>query len=200
MTDDNIDMFGPFAGSKMDMLMRHMALMAVWKLFQVEQMMKESQVDSRHGPMESDKDSFGAFMYWMHRVMREALDDEGIKYAESATEQTITVSETAWEKLHLQADMATWVNSIIPDTNLPMKLKEEVQELLEAMQHPKIRHSEVDNTSEMEDELADVLLVLMVIAHRCHVDLLQVGVNKLEVNRKRKWEKQPGGTYHHVED
>lgn len=64
-----------------------------------------------------------------------------------------------------------------------IKLEEEVKELKEDVSI---------------EELADCVLVLVGLSRFIEGDLKKAITNKIEINEKRKWERLPDGTYHHI--
>lgn len=50
----------------------------------------------------------------------------------------------------------------------------------------------------LPDEVADIFLICLKIAHAENFSLLQEGRKKHEINTKRKWRKMPDGTHQHV--
>jgi 8-oxo-dGTP diphosphatase len=77
-------------------------------------------------------------------------------------------------------------NSPRPQTsrNLAISLSLEAAELLEHFQWC----DEAGDKSELESELADVMLYLLQLAHRSGIDLEQAVLHKLEINTGRTWD------------
>ena len=87
-------------------------------------------------------------------------------------------------------EVVEWVSEIFPDRH-PMhttiKMVEEVSELMDAI------FAGGRNTGE---ECADVLILLLDIAHLTGVDLQEEFKNKMAINRSRKWVKRNGALKH----
>lgn len=87
-------------------------------------------------------------------------------------------------------EVVEWVSEIFPDRH-PMhttiKMVEEVSELMDAV---------FTGGRNVGEECADVLILLLDIAHLTGVDLHREFKNKMAVNRNRKWVKRNGALKH----
>ena len=97
--------------------------------------------------------------------------------------------------LTLQQEVTGWANELFPNRDIHgcvHKLTaEEFPEFLMAV-------SENDMIG-AKGEIADVLFMLFDIASFLGIDVEQAVREKLEINKRRKWEKTEAGTYKHVE-
>ena len=73
--------------------------------------------------------------------------------------------------------------------NLSISLALEAAEILEHFQW-----DEEFNRNELADELADVALYLLQLASISEIDLEQAILKKLEINAKREWDSESGGS------
>lgn len=107
----------------------------------------------------------------------------------------MTHSRANW-RATLQTDISTWSRETFGSSTPQVltKLQAEFSELLEATQG-----TEPDR-AEVAKESADVLFMLLQLAENMGYDLLEETQKKFEVNRKRKWKKQPDGTFQHVKE
>lgn len=87
-------------------------------------------------------------------------------------------------------EVVEWVSEIFPDRH-PMhttiKMVEEVSELMDAV---------FTGGRNVGEECADVLILLLDIAHLTGVDLQEEFKNKMAINRNRKWVKRNGALKH----
>lgn len=87
-------------------------------------------------------------------------------------------------------EVVDWVSEIFPDRH-PMhttiKMVEEVSELMDAI---------FAGGRNIGEECADVLILLLDIAHLTGVDLQEEFKNKMAINRSRKWVKRNGALKH----
>lgn len=87
-------------------------------------------------------------------------------------------------------EVVEWVSEIFPDRH-PMhttiKMVEEVSELMDAI---------FAGGKNIGEECADVLILLLDIAHLTGVDLQEEFKNKMAINRSRKWVKRNGALKH----
>ncbi len=87
-------------------------------------------------------------------------------------------------------EVVEWVSEIFPDRH-PMhttiKMVEEVSELMDAI---------FAGGRNIGEECADVLILLLDIAHLTGVDLQEEFKNKMAINRSRKWVKRNGALKH----
>ena len=87
-------------------------------------------------------------------------------------------------------EVVEWVSEIFPDRH-PMhttiKMVEEVSELMDAV---------FTGGRNVGEECADVLILLLDIAHLTGVDLQEEFKNKMAINRSRKWVKRNGALKH----
>lgn len=98
------------------------------------------------------------------------------------------------QKLNLQGLAHQWEqeNFKISNKELKIKLKEEVEELFEALNS--------DDADVIRDEISDVVLILMMFSERYNRDLLYDAVYKLEFNKRRQWKRNEDGTYSHIKE
>jgi NTP pyrophosphatase (non-canonical NTP hydrolase) len=73
------------------------------------------------------------------------------------------------------------------------RMNEEVAELLAKMSNPS-----VSNASIIE-EVADIQIVLFVLASRLHMDVQAEVEKKMKVNRERKWKLDGSGCGQHID-
>lgn len=89
----------------------------------------------------------------------------------------------------LQAEIAQWADQLNPDRtalSLIAKMLEELGELI---------------ASERQDdpnELADVLILALDLAHIKNVDIAQAVHNKMQINKQRQWRIADNGAMSHV--
>ncbi len=87
-------------------------------------------------------------------------------------------------------EVVEWVSGIFPGRH-PMhttiKMVEEVSELMDAV---------FTGSRNVGEECADVLILLLDIAHLTGVDLQEEFKNKMAINRSRKWVKRNGALKH----
>ena len=100
----------------------------------------------------------------------------------------ITIAELT-EKMHELVKSKGWYenDSKRPQTprNLAVSLSIEAAEILEHFQFG----DEIKDKDELGSELADVTLYLLQLASVSGIDLEAAVLNKIEVNKTRKWEK-----------
>jgi NTP pyrophosphatase (non-canonical NTP hydrolase) len=72
--------------------------------------------------------------------------------------------------------------------NLAISLALEAGEILEHFQW----HEEIRDKEELASELADVALYLLELASITEIDLEQAMLKKLEINKRREWDKNGG--------
>lgn len=92
--------------------------------------------------------------------------------------------------------------------NIADKLDDEFTEFREELYVYLTPHAQVDSYGQpiaKEDiaeliakESADVMFMLLQIAGKLGFDLLEETAAKLAINKARKWQRQPNGTYQHV--
>lgn len=87
-----------------------------------------------------------------------------------------------WERLRKQ--VVRWADQTFPTdrANLIPKalhLREEVDELIHALEH--------DNPYAIAEELADIFIIAIHIAHCRGIDLLRAVRDKFEIVRRREW-------------
>ena len=90
----------------------------------------------------------------------------------------------------LQADIASWADTVNPDRDAMStiaKLLEEIGELIasERMSDPM--------------ELADVAILVLDLFHLQQVDMHQAVMRKMSKNRARRWKRQDNGALSHVQ-
>lgn len=85
----------------------------------------------------------------------------------------------------LQTDVIEWADGIAPDRSAKdavVKMVSETSELLDA----------VLNNGNVEQELADCLILLLDLADMYNIDLVEAGAAKMTINWNRKWENVNG--------
>jgi len=92
-------------------------------------------------------------------------------------------------------EVVEWIQPLLPDTerdpfNTAIKLQEELSELLHAM------HTGDGN---VEEELADCLVLLLDIAYLTDSDITEGFWTKMAKNRERAWNKKNGSLHHNKE-
>ncbi len=90
---------------------------------------------------------------------------------------------------HATNEVDNWISPLLPDRSsfdTAIKLVEEASELLHAIHH----HSDVGQ------ECADILILLLDVAHLHGVDLASEFSKKMEINRKRSWTERQGTLKH----
>ena len=99
----------------------------------------------------------------------------------------LTISDLT-KKMHELVKSKGWyeLDSKRPQTprNLAISLSLEAAEILEHFQF----REEPKDKDELASELADVTLYLLQLASVSGIDLEQAVINKIEVNKKRKWD------------
>ena len=75
-----------------------------------------------------------------------------------------------------------------------LKLEEEYGELLNEMSLSR-KNPTKEDIDAIALELADMLVVMYGIAECLNIDLLESVDKKMEINRRRKWKKQPSGNF-----
>lgn len=86
----------------------------------------------------------------------------------------------------LTDEVVQWANAAIPDrtpASALIKMFEEVGELSKDLSSP--------------GEYADVLIMILDLAHMHGVDLAQAVRDKMKINRLRTWTRTETGTYQH---
>lgn len=95
-----------------------------------------------------------------------------------------------------------------PDTGIVLHLQEEVGELREAVQFL-TAHDQGDEIGpnlfevrdELDDGIADVLILTLSLAFRRGIDVQEAVLAKHEINKKRTWVRDDEAGYHrHVEE
>ncbi len=83
-----------------------------------------------------------------------------------------------------------WVSALIPDRhpmNTTIKMAEEVSELMDAI---------FTGGRNIGEECADVLILLLDVAHLTGIDLVQEFESKMLINKNRKWVEKNGALKH----
>lgn len=92
----------------------------------------------------------------------------------------------------LTIEMLLWVNDILPERepfDTAVKLVEETGELLHALRHG----------GDVAQEAADILVLLLDVAHLEGFDLQKAFEEKMIVNRNRTWVKRNGSLKHEAD-
>ena len=85
----------------------------------------------------------------------------------------------------LQEEVVSWADSISSERkpkDAVVKAVSETSELLDA----------VLNDGDVEQELGDLIVLLLDLAHMYNIDLIAAGERKMVVNRKRRWRNEGG--------
>lgn len=105
----------------------------------------------------------------------------------------------------LQLETGTWADATFPSST-PLTIlshfEEEANELLETwLALPGEPHTFPPSISDVAEEAADCLLLLLHLAHKTGFSLFDAAEHKLAVNRQRKWKAEPEAAGHikHVE-
>ena len=91
-------------------------------------------------------------------------------------------------------EVVDWIKEFIPDEdrdpfNTAIKMSEEVAELLHALYADESKRS-------IEDECADILILLLDVAYLHKIDLAQAFKRKMDMNRERQWSHKRGSMFH----
>ena len=91
-------------------------------------------------------------------------------------------------------EVVDWVGEFIPDEdrnpfNTAIKMSEEVAELLHAL------YSD-ESDKAVADECADILILLLDVAHLYEIDLTAAFKRKMDINRDRQWKHRNGSLFH----
>ena len=95
-----------------------------------------------------------------------------------------------------QSSIALWAEhtfGLSTQIRAATRMNEEVAELLAKMSNATVSHSKII------EEVADVQIVLYVLAERLHMNLDAEVQNKMKVNRSRKWKLDGSGCGQHVD-
>lgn len=97
----------------------------------------------------------------------------------------------------MQAEIGAWGDKTFPNStvsSVAVHFEEEADEFLLA-----VRTSE--SVGEVVEEMADCFLLLLHFAHKNGFSLFDAAMEKMAVNRKRKWNTtpEPAGHFKHVE-
>jgi NTP pyrophosphatase (non-canonical NTP hydrolase) len=92
----------------------------------------------------------------------------------------------------MTTEVVSWIRGYLPDAardpmNTAIKLSEEAAELI---------HASYTGDGSVAEELADILILALDIAHLHHVDLEKAFRAKVEINRQRQWTKVKGALKH----
>lgn len=92
----------------------------------------------------------------------------------------------------MTTEVVSWIRDYLPDAardpvNTSIKLSEESSELTHAL---------YTGDGSVAEELADILILTLDIAHLHRVDLEKAFKAKMEVNRQRQWIKVKGALKH----
>jgi NTP pyrophosphatase (non-canonical NTP hydrolase) len=98
------------------------------------------------------------------------------------------------ERMHALVDSKGWyaADSKRPQTprNLAISLSLEAAEILEHFQF----REQARDQAELAGELADVALYLLQLASVSNIDLEQAILDKLEINKIRRWDEEDGNS------
>jgi NTP pyrophosphatase (non-canonical NTP hydrolase) len=109
----------------------------------------------------------------------------------SMVDQLIQRTGRKQEIDELANDIKSWADHAFPDRSdqsMFFKLYQEIGELADA---------EGDNIGH---ELADVIIMLLDYGKRKRINIAQAVRSKLEINKSRKWEQGPNGTFRHIKE
>jgi NTP pyrophosphatase (non-canonical NTP hydrolase) len=90
---------------------------------------------------------------------------------------------------HATNEVDNWISPLLPDRSsfdTAIKLVEEASELLHAIHH----------VGDVGQECADILILLLDVAHLHGVNLTIEFAKKMEINRKREWTERQGTLKH----
>jgi NTP pyrophosphatase (non-canonical NTP hydrolase) len=92
----------------------------------------------------------------------------------------------------MTTEVVSWIRDYLPDTardpvNTSIKLTEESSELT---------HSLYTGDGSVAEELADILILTLDIAHLHRINLEKAFKDKMEINRQRSWTKVKGALKH----
>ena len=108
-----------------------------------------------------------------------------VKYQRLAGELIITT--LSW----IQSSIASWQNKTFGDSkdrplSIFIHLKKEIQELGSEIRH---RRNSIFIDGKLESELADCFILLVGLAEAFGINLEKAVLSKMEVNKRRKWQK-----------
>mgnify|MGYP000442924206 CR=1 FL=1 len=95
-------------------------------------------------------------------------------------------------------ELQNYINNVLEirgfnNKSIELKLMEEVGELAKSIRKDSTRlpidRCKINNYSSIEEEIADVLIVLFSIANKLQIDLYDAFLKKEKENIKRKWKK-----------
>lgn len=95
----------------------------------------------------------------------------------------------------LQSEVWDWAKETFgqhPDIGIAIRGNKEMAELLSTM------HNRPDASEDIIEECADVAFFLLQVCEFHGGSLLKAVADKLEINRKREWEKASDGSFQHV--
>lgn len=100
--------------------------------------------------------------------------------------------------MSFQNDVGIWGGETFPQgtvTTILAHLRDEVDELEDALMHPASYTSMSANREMLAGEMADVYLLLLHLAHRTGVDLEMAAAEKFDINKQRTWTTDSGRGY-----
>lgn len=100
-----------------------------------------------------------------------------------------------WRERDLQGQVWDWAKDTFgehPDIGIAIRGNKEMAELLSTL------HNRPDASADIIEECADVAFFLLQVCEFHGGDLLKAVADKLEINKKRSWEKASDGSFQHV--
>lgn len=102
--------------------------------------------------------------------------------------------ETEMERQWTQEQITLWAWDTFGPASpavVASRMNVEMAELLEALA--------LNDRAEARKEVADVGIILLQLAELLDIDLMPAVSAKMEINTKRKWKRNPSGSFQHVE-
>ena len=109
--------------------------------------------------------------------------------------QVINEQAEEWFTPGLQGEVWKWAKETFgqhPDIGIAIRGNKEMAELLSTMQN------RPEASADIIEECADVAFFLLQVCEFHGGDLLRAVADKLEINKKRSWEKADDGSFQHV--
>lgn len=109
--------------------------------------------------------------------------------------QVISEQAEEWFTPGLQKDVWEWAKGTFgdhPDIGIAIRGNKEMAELLSTL------HNRPEASADIIEECADVAFFLLQVCEFHRGNLLQAVADKLEINKKRSWEKASDGSFQHV--
>jgi len=97
--------------------------------------------------------------------------------------------------------IGTWGQNTFPDATINGQLAHLDLELNEVHEAANVffNNPSIENKKAVQEEIADVFILLLGVAHKMDFDLMLVAAGKFRVLQSRKWlPANPDGVYHHI--